>query len=129
MNSGSFLDSERPVDAGGFHEKIVGSGAFVGLDGTGAYAAVVSDDGNGSAADAAAQRQLEMAGAGRHFIGCLPGDSKPPGIRVDVTDRHRAMPRPRADLSRDADERWGLRGWSRTPTDQRCQKYFKDVLS
>src|SRR5687768_16567720 len=76
---GRFLDAERPVDIGRFHEEIVGARAFIVLGRPTAHPFRVGDDADCAAADGAAQRQLERAGAGRRFVGCLPVDAEAPG--------------------------------------------------
>src|SRR5574341_1091384 len=113
--SGSFVGSlsvfprrlfypERPVDVGRFHEEIVGPGAFVVLSGTGTHPAGVGDDADGAAADGAAERELERAGAGRRLIGCLPDNAEPAGFAGHVAHRPSAAPRPRSDDLCDGDD-------------------------
>ncbi len=103
VSAGGFLDPELPVDVGRFHEEIVGPGAFVVFRGTGAHALVIGDDAEGPAADGAAQRQLECAGAGRRFVRGLPDDAKAAGFdweyrrrwpcRAPATTRRAVSPR------------------------------------
>ena len=51
----------------------------------------------GPAADGAAQRQLERAGAGRRFIRGFPDDPETAGFAGNVADGGRAAPLPRSD--------------------------------
>src|SRR5688572_11631149 len=105
--SGGFLDAKRPVDAGRFHEEIVGPRTFVVLRHPGARPSRIGDDADGAAADGAAECQLEGAGAGRRFVDGFPMDADAAGFAGHVADGARAAAGPRPDGARDGDD--GLR--------------------
>src|SRR5687768_3747183 len=117
-----FFDPKRPVDAGRFHEEIVGPGTFVVLRHPGARPSGVGDDADGAAADGAAECQLESAGAGRRFVGGFPMDADAAGFAGHVADGPRAAAGPRPDGARDGDDRLRLGRSGRAALKQQEQK-------
>ena len=108
--AGGFLDAERPVDIGRFHEEIVGARAFVVLGRPTAHPFVVGNDADGAAADGAAQSELEGAGAGGGFVRSLPVNAEPPGLARHVAHGGGATALPRPYGTDDRDDRTRLRG-------------------